>query len=122
MTSEATANEVVRLTYREKVPVATMSGILKKAMEEKLTGMKYDNDGAAEAAKSLSDTIRNRLKELSSDRYKYVVQVAIGERREPGVRMGVRCFWDSNTDNQASETFMNDQIFAVATSFAVYLY
>ena len=40
-------------------------------------------------------------------RYKYVVQVVIGEQRGEGVRMGSRCFWDSETDNVASETYIN---------------
>ncbi|CAM9219843.1 unnamed protein product, partial [Hapterophycus canaliculatus] len=40
-------------------------------------------------------------------RYKYVVQVVIGEQRGEGVRMGSRCFWDSDTDNVASETYIN---------------
>lgn len=40
-------------------------------------------------------------------RYKYVVQVVIGEQRGEGVRMGSRCFWDSETDNVASETYVN---------------
>lgn len=113
---------VVRLGYRDKVSVVGMKQILKEVLAEKLTGAKYEGDACAEAAKNLSDEIRNRLKGLPFERYKYVVQVAIGERREQGVKMGTRCFWDSNTDNQASETFMNDQIFCVATAFAVYLY
>jgi polyphosphate kinase len=115
-------NDVVRLAYREKVPVAAMKQIMRDTMAEKLADMKYDGEACVEVAKTLSDTIRNRLKELPYQRYKYVCQVAIGERREQGVKMGTRCFWDSNTDNQASETFMNDQIYCVVTSFAVYLY
>jgi len=59
---------------------------------------------------------------LSFDRYKFVVQVYIGERRDQGVRVGSRQFWDAGTDNMASETFTNDHIYAVATAFAVYLY
>jgi len=115
-------DNVIRLSYREKVPVAAMKQLLKDSLAEQLEGMKYEGEKCAEAAKSLSDTIRNRLKELPYERYKYVVQVVIGERREQGIKMGTRCFWDSNTDNQASETFMNDQLFCVATSYAVYLY
>jgi len=115
-------DNVVRLTYREKVPVAAMKQIMQDAMAEMLANMKYDGEACAEVAKTLSDTIRDRLKGLPYQRYKYVCQVAIGERREQGVKMGTRCFWDSNTDNQASETFMNDQIFCVVSSFAVYLY
>lgn len=45
--------------------------------------------------------------EMNLARYKYVVQVVIGEQRGEGVRMGCRCFWDSETDNIASETFVN---------------
>lgn len=88
------------------------------------------------------------------DRYKFVVQVLIGEKKDQGVRMGTKCFWDAGTDNQATENFMNvcampyficplvynsflismylrvcslsfllqDSIFAVATSYAIYLY
>lgn len=44
---------------------------------------------------------------LNFERYKFIVQVYIGERREQGVRVGSKCFWDSNTDNQASEIFTN---------------
>lgn len=46
-------------------------------------------------------------KEMNLARYKYVVQVVIGEQRGEGVRMGSRCFWDSETDNVASETYIN---------------
>jgi len=118
----APSSNVVKLSYREKVPVAAMKDVLKTCMTEKLTGAKYDGDESSESVKQLSDLIRNKMKELGSDRYKFVIQVALGERRDQGVRMATRCFWDANTDNQASETFINDQIFCVATAFAVYLY
>lgn len=45
--------------------------------------------------------------EMNLPRYKYVVQVVIGEQRGEGVRMGSRCFWDSETDNVANETYVN---------------
>lgn len=45
--------------------------------------------------------------EMNLPRYKYVVQVVIGEQRGEGVRMGSRCFWDSETDNVANETYTN---------------
>lgn len=45
--------------------------------------------------------------ELKLPRYKFMVQVVIGEQKGEGVRMGCRCFWDSDTDNYASETFTN---------------
>jgi hypothetical protein len=36
--------------------------------------------------------------------------------------MGSRCFWDSDTDSYASETFSNDSLFCVAAAYGVYLY
>jgi hypothetical protein len=44
---------------------------------------------------------------LNLPRYKYLVQVVIGEQKGSGVRMGSRCFWDDQTDSVASETFLN---------------
>lgn len=44
---------------------------------------------------------------MNLPRYKYLVQVVIGEQKGAGVRMGCRCFWDSQTDAVASETYVN---------------
>ena len=86
MATTATDQNVIRLTYREKVPVSAMKEIILACLQEKLTGAQYEGEKCNEAAKSLSDTIRVRLKNLGFARYKYVVQVVIGERREQGVR------------------------------------
>jgi len=76
---------VIKLSYKEKVPVAAMKEILTFCLQEKLASMQlYDGEKCNEAAKVLCDTIKNRLKLLGYDRYKYVVQVLIGERREQG--------------------------------------
>ena len=113
---------LIKLSYREKVPVAAMKEILHTCLTERLTNAQYDGEKCAESAKVLADVIRNRLKTLGYDRYKFVVQVLIGERRDQGMYFGTRCFWDSNTDNQATENFTNDFIFCSATAYAVYLY
>mmetsp|Transcript_4229 Transcript_4229/g.4382 ORF Transcript_4229/g.4382 Transcript_4229/m.4382 type:complete len:123 (+) Transcript_4229:80-448(+) len=122
MASVVAADNIVRLTYREKVPVSVMKEILQTCLQERLVGAQYEGEKCNESAKVLSDTIRSRLKNLGFQRYKFIVQVVIGERREQGIRMGTRCFWDSGSDNSASETYMNDHIFCSATAFAVYLY
>ncbi len=71
----------------------------------------------------MTDEIKNRLKlEFDLPRYKFVVQVVIGEQRGEGVRMGCRCFWDADTDNYAEETYRNDSLFCVVAAFAAYLY
>jgi hypothetical protein len=99
--------KITELSYREKVPIAAMKEIIHDCLAEKLANQQYEGEKCNEAAKQLADIIRNRLKSLDYDRYKFIVQVLIGERRDQGVYFGTRCFWDSNTDNQASDTFTN---------------
>lgn len=116
------AGNLIKLPYREKVPIGTMKEIIHDCIQERLANQQYEGEKCHEAAKVLADLIRNRLKGLGYDRYKFIVQVLVGERREQGMYFGTRCFWDSNTDNQASDNFTNDHIFCVATAYAMYLY
>lgn len=104
---------IIKLSYREKPPVGTMKEIIRECINERLTNQGYEGEKCHESARQLADLIRNRLKGLGYDRYKYVTQVLIGERREQGMYFGTRCFWDSNTDNQASENFTNVIILSV---------
>jgi hypothetical protein len=36
--------------------------------------------------------------------------------------MGTRCLWDADTDNFASDVFMNDSLFCCAAAFGIYYY
>jgi hypothetical protein len=45
--------------------------------------------------------------ELGFKRYKYVVQVVLGEQHGAGIKIGSRCLWDADTDNYASDIFIN---------------
>uniref|UniRef100_A0A1X7TNX7 Uncharacterized protein n=1 Tax=Amphimedon queenslandica TaxID=400682 RepID=A0A1X7TNX7_AMPQE len=45
--------------------------------------------------------------ELDLKRYKYIVQVVIGEQRGEGVKIGSRCLWDTDTDNYSQGLFIN---------------
>ena len=42
--------------------------------------------------------------ELELPRYKYMVQVVVGENSGEGVRVGTRCLWDASTDGMAHES------------------
>jgi hypothetical protein len=99
--------QVVTLSYKEKVPVVAMTELIDECLAEKLSNMQYEGEKINEAAKVLSDMIKDRLKSLGYERYKFIVQVLIGERRDQGLQVGSRCFWDGNTDNQASGSFTN---------------
>ena len=45
--------------------------------------------------------------DLGLKRYKYVVQVTLGEVKKQGVRIASRCLWDTNNDNHSSYSFKN---------------
>jgi len=36
-----------------------------------------------------------------------VVQVVLGEQHGAGIKIGSRCLWDADTDNYASDIFIN---------------
>ncbi|XP_029816597.1 tctex1 domain-containing protein 2 [Manacus vitellinus] len=91
-------------------------------LKEKLANVQYNPEEMPELTKSLSETIKDRLKEEGYDRYKMVVQVVIGEQRGEGVNMAARCFWDADTDSCAHDVFMNDSLFCVVAAFGCFYY
>ena len=113
---------VTRPQYKDKFPVHAVRELIRTTLNDKFKGLEYDLDQTTKWTKEVADDVRDKLKALKLPRYKIMVQAVIGEQRGEGVRMGCRCFWDAETDNQASATFTNDSLFCVCTAFGVYLY
>ena len=68
----------------------------------------YNSELTAQWTREIADGIKATIKsQLELPRYKYVVQVVIGEMRGECVRMGCRCLWDADTDNCADESYRN---------------
>ena len=119
-------------------------------LNETLGGKLYDSGKVSGWSKTIADLVKSQVKTLgyeryslvllfnqpinrldqpanvynnsSFSRYKIVVEVVIGEQRGEGVRMGSRCLWDSDTDNYASEVYMNDSLFCCTAVFGLYYY
>ena len=73
--------------------------------------------------KELADKSKNAIKGLNFDkRYKYMVQVLVGQNTGYGVRMGSRQFWDSTKDDVATVTVLKETYYVTIVAFAVYLY
>ena len=108
---------------REKFRPGRVKEIIKEILTLKLDSvLQYQVETIQTLTKEISETIKQRLKELNLPRYKYVVQVFIGEQKGQGVRVSNRCFWDYETDHCASETYSNDNIFCLATAYGIYVY
>ncbi|XP_065178279.1 dynein light chain Tctex-type protein 2B-like [Sycon ciliatum] len=112
----------IRPNFHLKFRPAAIKDILRTVLYEELSDKEYTAEDAKEWSQKAADLIRQRLKDLELDRYKYVVQVIVGEQRGQGIKIGSRCLWDSDTDNMAQEAFLGETLFGVAFVFGVFHY
>ncbi|KAI9006161.1 Tctex-1 family-domain-containing protein [Gaertneriomyces semiglobifer] len=120
--AEEQASYSIRPNFKQKFRPALIQKLIHQTLVDRLTGQTYQAETCPQLTRDIADEIKNRLKELDLPRYKYVVNVVIGEMRGEGVRMGCRCFWDADTDSVAQDTFINDSLFCAAAAFGVYYY
>ncbi|XP_038604911.1 dynein light chain Tctex-type protein 2B [Tachyglossus aculeatus] len=113
---------ILRPFFQHRFRLSTVKGCIHTVLKEELTTAQYVPEKMPHLTKALSETIKDKLKDMGFDRYKMVVQVVIGEQRGEGVNMAARCFWDADTDNYAYDVFMNDSLFCVAVAFGCFYY
>lgn len=100
-------DHALRPSYKNRFSPAVAKDIIKEVLEAKLKDKTYNAELTSQWTRDIADEIKMKLKELELPRYKYVVNVAIGEQRGEGIRLGCRCFWDSDVDAYADATYMN---------------
>ncbi|KAJ3099975.1 Tctex1 domain-containing protein 3 [Phlyctochytrium planicorne] len=81
--------------------------IVEEILAANLTKMKYDAEKVQEVSLKIANETLAALKKLEFERYKYVVEVSIGEFKAQGVRVASRALWDTATDSFASASFKN---------------
>ncbi|XP_063057829.1 dynein light chain Tctex-type protein 2B [Engraulis encrasicolus] len=113
---------LIRPNYQHKFKAAVAKECIREVLRNHLMGVQYDPENVPTLSKLLADTIKDKLKGVGFERYKLVVQVALGEQRGEGVKMAARCFWDADTDSYAQDIFMNESLFCVAAVFGSYYY
>lgn len=111
----------IRPKPREKFKAVEAREIIRGVLKAKLENASPTADLNA-LAREVADTVKYKLKDLGKGRYKYVVQVALGQQKGQGVQAGTRCFWDFETDAVAYEQFVNDNLFCLVTAYGIYLY
>uniref|UniRef100_A0A4X2KJG8 Dynein light chain Tctex-type 2B n=1 Tax=Vombatus ursinus TaxID=29139 RepID=A0A4X2KJG8_VOMUR len=113
---------ILRPNFQQRFRPSTVKECIHTILKEELATAQYEPNEMPALTKFLSESIKNKLKELGFDRYKMVVQVVIGEQRGEGVNMAARCFWDADTDNYTHDVFMNDSLFCVVAAFGCFYY
>lgn len=117
---EIAMENTFKMTPDRKFPEGDVRSILKEILTERLTAAKYDADQCRQLSKSISDTVKNRVKDLNIQRYKIICLVHIGQLGNQAMRIGSRCLWDTSHDTFASFEFKNSSLFASATVYGVY--
>ncbi|XP_063694735.1 dynein light chain Tctex-type protein 2B-like [Bolinopsis microptera] len=120
--SAAENSYIIRPNFKDKFKPAIVKEAIQEVVTEQLKGKEYDPEQAPAWCKTITEAVKEKVKSLGMDRYKLAVNVVIGEQRGQGIKVGCRCFWDSDTDNYAQHLYMNETMFCLATAFGVFFY
>lgn len=112
----------LRPKISQKFRSADVKELIHSILLARLADKEYNSETSNELSKSICFEIKDKLKSLNYDRYKFVVQCVIGEQKGAGINMCGRCIWDSDTDNFAESIYMNESLFCVAAAYGVYYY
>ena len=89
------------------MPTEAIKRLVDATLSKHLTKVKYDFESIPELTKLISNDILGQIKSLEIERYKYIVDVQIGEFKGQGIKVGSRAMWDTTTDTFASGSFRN---------------
>lgn len=133
-----TVVETILPTYRLKpmddekfypTKIKTISSkVLTESIESKMIGEKsielwFDNPYEFELlAMDIADTIKIKCFEsYQMTRYKIIVIVTVGQKKDQGVMISSRCLWDASTDNYVTVSYENQLIWSTAIVFGLYV-
>lgn len=112
----------LRPKLAHKFRVADVKELIHTVLLTHLADKEYSGETCNDLAKQICCEIKEKLKSMPYERYKFVVQCVIGEQKGAGINMTGRCFWDSDTDNFAESIYMNESLFCVAAAYGIYYY
>ncbi|XP_033642494.1 tctex1 domain-containing protein 1-like [Asterias rubens] len=95
--------------------------IMTKVLEDEFTRVTYRPENGPEIVKRLADNIKTRVKLLQYERYRLVVLIQVGQIEGLEMMINNRCVWNTETDCYATATFQNGYIYAIATTYGIYL-
>lgn len=99
-------------------PISTQT--LKTIIVEEMNKIKDKDFSDRRISLRLCTDIKNQLKCIPQDRYRYVVHVTGGDLRNQGGRVASRCLWDMGTDRCFTMQLTNTDNFIVVNAYALY--
>lgn len=94
--------------------------IIYSVLDGYLSKREYDPRRFPLLSKTLSELIKDRVKDTGLDRYKIIATVTICENKDQGTLLVSRCLWNEKYDNHASVVFEGPNFFAVGSVYALY--
>lgn len=98
-----------------------VSSAIYNVLESYLADCEYEPEKCARLSKDLSALIKSRIREMDFERYKLVCTLSIGQNKGQGLEITSRFIWNTSTDNYATATYKNKDMFAVATVYGLYM-
>ncbi|XP_031780596.1 tctex1 domain-containing protein 2 [Nasonia vitripennis] len=122
--AEADSTNIYQISPKldEKFKPLSAKEVIHNVLFDYLSTKEYIKDDAPTWTKEIADIIRDKIKKLEFKKYKYMVNIVLGQKNGAGLKMGTRCIWDAETDCYAHDCFTNDSLFCVAAVYAVYHY
>ena len=81
----------------------------------------YNPTKCAQISRYISEDVKSRMKTLGFKRYKFVVNVIVGQTKEQGMEFASRCVWNTETDNMATVTRQHKDMYVVVNVYGVYV-
>ncbi|KAJ3270767.1 Tctex1 domain-containing protein 2 [Terramyces sp. JEL0728] len=69
-----------------RLRLALVAQVIHQILVDRLTNSVYNPETCSQSSREIADEIKNRLKDMEFDRYKFVVNVIMGEVRGEGVK------------------------------------
>ncbi|XP_028168984.1 dynein light chain Tctex-type 5-like [Ostrinia nubilalis] len=110
-----------QLNPRKRFSEERVQKILKELVDTELAEAEYSEKTVPDLTLSLTETVRNAIKEENFNRYRIIVVVTIGQQRQQGVQMFHSFLWDHERDMFVTTNFENPHIFANVVVYGVYL-
>jgi len=83
-------------------------------------GVKYEPEKCKELVLKASEELKECVKGLGCNRFKFVCVVYLGPLQSQGMAITSRCVMDQRFDRCATATYRNPSLYVVATIYAVF--
>ncbi|XP_037081579.1 tctex1 domain-containing protein 1-like [Pollicipes pollicipes] len=111
-------------SYEMTMDQPTIPGPIEAHMQDildvRFKNERYDPEKMKELAADAAEEIKKHIIEVASQRVRVVVHVMTGEATGQAVRAITRCLWDPEKDRSMRAVVENQELFAVASAFALY--